>query len=72
MSEHDPADGPATERTGVRAVDDVIEAVEGLRDRPLEEHVAVFEAAHDQLRRALDPDPAGPPRPGQPGPPRGA
>lgn len=41
-------------RTGVAAVDEVIAAVEGLDGRPVEEHVAVFEAAHDQLRRALD------------------
>ncbi|ROR91183.1 hypothetical protein [Nocardioides aurantiacus] len=31
----------------------VLRSVEGLDDRPLEEHVAVFEAAHDSLRRAL-------------------
>lgn len=41
-------------RTGVPAVDEVVAAVEALEERPLEEHVAVFEAAHDQLRRALD------------------
>jgi hypothetical protein len=32
----------------------VIAAVEQLEDRPIEEHVGVFETAHDQLRRALD------------------
>ena len=38
----------------VRPVDDVIRAVEGLEDRPIEEHVGVFESAQVQLRRALD------------------
>ncbi len=55
---------PATEsvRTGVAGVDAVIAAVEQLEDRPVEEHVAVFESAHEQLRRALDghPDQPGP------------
>jgi hypothetical protein len=32
----------------------VIAAVEELEERPLEEHVAVFETAHAELRRALD------------------
>ena len=41
-------------RTGVADVDAVLEAVEGLEGRPLEEHVAVFEDAHGRLRRALD------------------
>lgn len=41
-------------RTGVEGVDAVIAAVEGLEDRPLEEHVRVFESAHEELRRALD------------------
>jgi hypothetical protein len=45
-------------RTGVREVDAVITAVEQLEDRPVEEHVGVFETAHDRLRRALD-EPAG-------------
>ena len=35
-------------------MDTVIAAVEGLEERPLEEHVGVFETAHEQLRRALD------------------
>jgi hypothetical protein len=47
-SEPDPV------RTGVIGVDEVIAAVEQLEERPLEEHVGVFEAAHEQLRRALD------------------
>lgn len=56
MSE-DAEFGPgATEpvRTGVQRVDSVIEAVELLEERPIKEHIGVFETAHDQLRRALD------------------
>lgn len=45
---------PERVRTGMPAVDQVITAVEELEDRPLEEHVGVFETAHEQLRRALD------------------
>ena len=41
-------------RTGVTDVDEVLAAVESLADRPVEEHVAVFEQAHERLRRALD------------------
>ncbi|WP_200919086.1 hypothetical protein [Nocardioides sp. Leaf285] len=51
--------------TGVAGVDEVVEAVTRLDGRPVAEHVAVFEDAHDRLRRALDdvdgllgPDPA--------------
>ncbi|MGZ4454804.1 MAG: hypothetical protein ACXVWV_02360 [Nocardioides sp.] len=47
-------------RTGVPGVDQVIEAVEALEERPIDEHVGVFETAHDQLRRALDATPADP------------
>lgn len=60
--------GPETAepvRTGMARVDAVLEAVELLEERPIEEHVGVFETAHDELRRALDaqqdtdaPDPA--------------
>ena len=50
---------PERVRTGVSDVDAVITAVEELEERPLEEHVGVFETAHEQLRRALD-------RPGDP------
>ncbi len=45
---------PEPVRTGVGDVDTVIAAVEGLEERPLEEHVGVYETAHEQLRRALD------------------
>jgi hypothetical protein len=40
--------------TGVASVDGVVEAVSALEGRPVEEHVSVFEQAHEQLRRALD------------------
>jgi hypothetical protein len=44
-------------------VDEVIRAVEELEERPIEEHVGVFESAQVQLRQALDDptdDPPGP------------
>lgn len=41
-------------RTGEERVDSVVAAIEQLRGRPVEEHVAAFEQAHDELRRALD------------------
>ena len=44
-------------RTGVERVDAVVDAVSGLGDRPVDEHVAVYEAAHDELRRTLDSPP---------------
>ena len=53
----DPGPGPAAPervRTGVDQVDEVIRAVEELEERPIEEHVGVFESAQVQLRRALD------------------
>ena len=52
----DAAEQPADEpiRTGVERVDDVVDAVGSLADRPVDEHVAVFESAHDELRRTLD------------------
>ena len=43
--------------TGLASVDTVVESVEALEDRPVEEHVAVLDEAHERLRRALD-DPA--------------
>ncbi|MDN4161853.1 hypothetical protein [Nocardioides abyssi] len=55
-----PADGAADSgpvRTGVARVDEVLAAVEELEERPIEEHVGVFETAHGELRRALDGDP---------------
>ena len=35
------------------AVDAALTALDGLADRPLAEHVAVFEQVHDALGRAL-------------------
>ena len=53
-SPHDAVDdGGATGSTGNQAVDDVLRTMQGLQDRPVEEHVAVFEAAHEKLRAAL-------------------
>ncbi len=43
--------------TGHAAVDEVLESLESLGDRPVTEHVAVFEQAHEQLRRALSGQP---------------
>ncbi|MFD4327083.1 hypothetical protein ACFWQC_20760 [Nocardioides sp. NPDC058538] len=42
--------------TGVARVDAVLETLDRLDELPLGEHVGVFEAAHTELRRALDPD----------------
>jgi len=42
------------ESTGVASVDVVLADVAAVADAPVSEHVAVFERAHDQLRRALD------------------
>ena len=38
----------------VSVVEQVLASIRALDDRPVEEHVAVFEHAHEQLRRALD------------------
>lgn len=48
------ADDGESVRTGVPAVDEVVTAVDALAEEPLERHVEVFGAAHDQLRSALD------------------
>ena len=45
---------PERVRTGSDRVDEVIRAVEELEERPIEEHVGVFESAQVQLRQALD------------------
>jgi len=45
------------EPTGVAAVDAVLAEVAALSDAPVADHVAVFERAHEQLRRALDAQP---------------
>lgn len=46
------------EPTGLPAVDEVVQRVLQLADRPVAEHVEVFERAQEQLRRALDAPPA--------------
>ena len=43
-------------RTGDERVDAVLASLDGLDDRPVREHAAVFEQAHEQLRAALEPD----------------
>jgi hypothetical protein len=47
---HAPAEA---ELTGHAAVDEVLGSLERLEGRPVTEHVAVFEAAHEALRVAL-------------------
>lgn len=49
-----PAGADDQVRTGDPDVDEVLESVEGLPDRPLAEHVSAYEEAHTRLRRALD------------------
>ncbi|KRF15284.1 hypothetical protein ASG90_11205 [Nocardioides sp. Soil797] len=46
--------GGSTERTGNHAVDRVLDSLDELAGKPVDEHVAVFERAHEQLRGALD------------------
>jgi hypothetical protein len=49
-----PAAEPApVELTGHESVDAVLRSLDGLSGRPVGEHVAVFEAAHESLRAAL-------------------
>ncbi len=43
-----------SQRSGIAAIDDALAQVAGLADRPVAEHVAVFEKAHESLRQALD------------------
>lgn len=44
----------SAERTGNHAVDRVLDSLDEIADKPVDEHVAVFERAHEQLRGALD------------------
>jgi hypothetical protein len=44
---------PPEQRTGHPAVDAALDSLAGLDGAPVDEHVAVFEAAHDALRGAL-------------------
>ncbi|MGE5720243.1 MAG: hypothetical protein ACM3XQ_10240 [Nocardioidaceae bacterium] len=53
---HDAAPGEgvsSSELTGHEVVDGVLRSLEDLGDKPVEEHVAIFESAHEQLRAAL-------------------
>jgi len=52
-SAEDQVDEPAPAATGHPAVDEVLRSLEDLEGRPVDEHVAVFEQAHERLRRAL-------------------
>lgn len=45
--------------TGLPAVDDVLADLADLDRTPVSDHVAVFERAHERLRRALDAVPEG-------------
>jgi hypothetical protein len=47
------ARAPGIVETGNSVVDDVIRSLEGLDGVPVDEHVALFEQAHEQLRRTL-------------------
>jgi hypothetical protein len=47
------ADSAAPVSTGHPAVDEVLRSLDDLEGRPVDEHVAAFEEAHDRLRRAL-------------------
>lgn len=48
------AEEPVTPDRGQRdPVQAVLSSLEGLDDRPVAEHVAVFEHAHESLRRVL-------------------
>lgn len=42
--------------TGAAAVDRILDELDGLEDRPLEDHLPAFERAHASLRAALDED----------------
>jgi hypothetical protein len=59
-TEEAPHEAGEATRTGVPAVDRVLADVERLDQAPLEEHLAAFERAHDDLRSALDADPGEP------------
>jgi hypothetical protein len=54
----DSVDETERVRTGLDRVDSVVDDVARLAGQPVEEHAAVFESAHERLRRTLDdPDP---------------
>jgi hypothetical protein len=49
----EPATQVAVEGTGNADVDGVVGSLAGLDDLPIADHVAVFEQAHESLRRTL-------------------
>jgi hypothetical protein len=55
MTEHEDLENeaPAPVATGHPAVDEVLRSLDALAGRPVDEHVAAFEEAHESLRRAL-------------------
>ncbi|MBL0747892.1 hypothetical protein [Nocardioides baculatus] len=56
-SERDPDSTADDGSTGVAEVDQVLADVAAVSGTPVAGHVAVFERAHEQLRRALDAQP---------------
>jgi hypothetical protein len=54
MTEDQTNEGQQPERTGVPAVDAVLDEVDAAVALPVDEQVAVFERAHERLRSALD------------------
>lgn len=52
-SSYDDGGARAVESTGHPAVDEVLRSLDELDGRPVDEHVAVFEQAHERLRQAL-------------------
>ena len=50
----DMAPAEPFEPTGHERVDRVLASLDGIEERSVHEHVAVFEDAHAALRRALD------------------
>jgi hypothetical protein len=55
-----PAASAEPVRSGVPAVDQVLDEVDRLDELPLDEHLPAFERAHDALRSALDAEPGEP------------
>jgi hypothetical protein len=53
VDHEDDGDDAAAEATGHPAVDEVLRSLDVLEGRPADEHVAVFEDAHEKLRRTL-------------------
>lgn len=49
----EPTDAEPVEATGHVDVDTVVESLSTLDDLPVADHVAVFEQAHESLRRTL-------------------